>query len=702
MESYLKELNPQQLEAVLYNDGPLLILAGAGSGKTKVLTTKYAYLIKEISIPSHNILAVTFTNKAANEMKQRISYITGINPQNNWISTFHSFGVKVLRRFITKLGYKENFVIYDDQDQLSFLKKLIKDDLNLDEKIYHPKKIQYFINHCKNQGLFPDEIEIDENSPFNKNLQMIYLLYQDKMKENNSLDFGDLLLLTYKLFNENEEVLSYYQYLFQYILVDEYQDTNKIQYKIIKLLSEKNQKICVVGDDDQSIYSWRGANVENILYMERDYPDLKIIKLEKNYRSTQIILDAANNVISKNSMRKPKRLWTDKTHGNKIKLKKLDDEYDEARYVVNEIKKLNDFSNTAILYRTNAQSRVFEDELIKNNIPYIIIGGFKFFDRKEIKDIVAYLRIIDGTEDFLNYKRVINTPPRRIGEKTFNKIINYAADNNISIFEAIEALKDKHDGLKSFYELIEGFRAIKDEISISELTEKLYRESGYIEMLDNLDPVERENKIENLMELINSIKNFEKNNPDGTLTDYLDTISLTSSVDVEAGGECVNLMTIHAAKGLEFKNVFIVGFENGLLPHANSVGSPKEFEEERRLCYVAITRAKENLYITYASQRQRGRYSEISIPSIFLRDIPEHLLEIDEEKPKIKRNIKNVSHETSKEDKFKTGAIINHKVFGIGKITAIIGAGEDKKIVVYFKSHGVKTLSLKYAPVQLI
>ncbi len=700
MESYLKELNPQQLEAVLYNDGTLLVLAGAGSGKTKVLTYKYAYLIKNLKLEPNNILAVTFTNKAANEMKERIVKLTNINFNSNWISTFHSFGVKVLRRFITRLGYKENFVIYDDTDQQNFLKRLLKQELNLDEKIYHPKKVQAFINYCKNQGLFPTDIQIDENSPFNKNLQMIYLMYQDKMKENNSLDFGDLLILTYKLLKENEDILEYYNYLFKFILVDEYQDTNKIQYKLLKILSEKNRKICVVGDDDQSIYSWRGANIENILYIERDFPEIKIVKLEKNYRSTQIILEAANHIISKNSLRKQKKLWTDKKEGSKIKITKLNDEYEEATFVVSQIKKLGDFSNTAILYRTNAQSRVFEDELIKNNIPYIIIGGFKFFDRKEIKDIIAYLKIIDGSEDILNYKRIINTPPRRIGEKTFNKLVDFAEKNRLSIFEALEVQKETHSGLNTFYKLIKRFREKKLKESISKLAEDLYYESGYIDMLDSLDYIERENKIENLQELLNSIKNFEKNNPDGTLTEYLDSISLTSSVDVETKGEVLNLMTIHAAKGLEFKNVFLVGFENGLLPHANSVGSPKEFEEERRLCYVAITRAKENLFITYASQRQKGRFSEICIPSIFLKDIPAQLIDSIDKNRNIKKEKKINS--SNQDEKFKTGTIINHKVFGIGKVTAIIGAGEDKKIVVYFKSHGVKTLALKYAPIQLI
>jgi len=697
MENFLKELNPQQLEAVLYNEGPLLVLAGAGSGKTKVLTYKYAYLIKELKVFPENILAVTFTNKAANEMKERIISLTGIHPFFTWISTFHSFGVKVLRTWIDKIGYSKNFVIYDDQDQVNFLKKILKDDLNLDEKIYHPVKVQNFINNCKNQGILPEDINnVNEGSPFHKNLKLIYSFYQQKMKENNSVDFGDLLVLTYKIFTKFPEVLEHYANNFKFILIDEFQDTNKIQYKLIKLLA-KHRKICAVGDDDQSIYSWRGANVENILKIEKDFPEIKIVKLERNYRSTQIILDAANSVISKNMMRKGKRLFTERKSGEKIKVKKLTDEYDEARFVVEEIRKIGNYSQTAILYRTNAQSRVFEDELIKNNIPYIIIGGFKFFDRKEIKDIISYLKIINGAEDILNYKRIINTPSRRIGEKTFNKIVKYAQENNITIFEAIEINRLKHPGLNKFYNLIKDFRELKEKISIYELTEKLYHESGYIEMLDNLDFIERENRIANLQELLNSIRNFEKNNPSGDLSDYLDTISLTSSADISAKGECVNLMTIHAAKGLEFKNVFIVGFENGLLPHANSVNNPKDFEEERRLCYVAITRAKDNLYITYTSSRAKGRYREASLPSIFLKDIPENLIEDLNETNTLKP--KEVKFE---EDKYKTGTYINHKVFGIGKITAVIGAGENKKIVVFFKSHGLKTLSIKFAPIQII
>ncbi len=696
METYLKKLNKEQLEAVIYINGPLLVLAGAGSGKTRVLTYKYAYLVDNLGISPENILAVTFTNKAANEMKERISELIKIKNNFTWISTFHSFGVKFLRRFISRIGYNENFVIYDDNDQLSFIKKIIKEELNLDDKKFSPKQIQYFINTCKNQGLYPDQLNINENSPFNKNLQIIYSYYQDLMKKNNSLDFGDLLLLTYKILSNYEDIKNFFQSFFKYILVDEYQDTNKIQYKIIKILSAKNKKITVVGDDDQSIYSWRGANIENILYMERDFPNLKIIKLEKNYRSTQIILDAANNIISKNTYRKPKKLWTDKKTGDKIKIKKLIDEYDEARYVVNEIKKLNDFSNTAILYRTNAQSRVLEDELLKNNIPYIIIGGFKFFDRKEIKDIISYLKIIDGSDDYINYKRIINTPSRRIGEKTFNKIINYSIEKNIKIFEALESFSKKHPGVKSFYNLISKFRILKGKINISDLTEKLLIESGYFEMLNSLDHIERENKIENLQELINSIKNFENNNDNPTLTEYLDSISLSSSVDIDNQENYLSLMTIHAAKGLEFKNIFIVGFENGLLPHANSFSNPSDLEEERRLCYVAITRAKENLYITYTSHRNKGKFLEPSLPSIFLKDIPKHLTKTDD-------NQNNVSHETRDNTLcYKTGSLINHKKFGIGKITAIIGKDENLKIVVFFKSFGLKTLSVKHSPIQLI
>ncbi len=706
MERILNKLNPRQKEAVLNNETPLLVLAGAGSGKTTLLTAKFAYLLKAKYINPSNILAVTFTNKAANEMKERISKLTNISGNIPWICTFHSFGAKVLRKFITRLGYQSDFIIYDDKDQKNFIKKIIKNDLNLDEKVFTPNKVSYFINSCKNKGLSPDDLNMD-NDYLNNNLKILYSHYQNKMRENNSVDFGDLLFLVYKLFNDDKDVLGYYRYLFEYILVDEYQDTNEIQYKIVKFLGKDKKGICVVGDDDQSIYGWRGATVENILNFEKDFQGAKIIKLEENYRSTSNILNAANRLISRNRRRKGKNLWTSKGTGEKITIFPAYDEYEEARFVVNKIKEINKFSDTAILYRTNAQSRVFEDELIKKGIPYLIVGGFKFFDRKEIKDIIAYLKLVDGSEDILSYERVINVPVRGIGNRSIFKLMEVVNREKITLFQVFEKVANNEvkftskikNGIIEFYNILKKFRGLKDSMPLSDMVALLIDETNYLSLFENIDTIERENKIANLEELISSIKNFEKNNPEGTLTDYLDTVSLISSVDIENKGGNVSLMTIHAAKGLEFSYIFFVGLEDNVIPHMNSKNSEMEIEEERRLCYVAITRAKQKVFLSYCRNRSRGRFYQSNPPSPFLRDLPDELIEIEEliDRKKIEK-----IDENSEKSNIKTGMLVNHNKFGIGKVIALIGSGENRKGVIFFKKYGKKTLLLKKAPIQFL
>ncbi len=710
-------LNPQQAEAVKNNSNPLLVLAGAGSGKTTLLTTKYSYLVKKEGLSPSSILAVTFTNKAANEMKERIETLINIRKNTPWISTFHAFGTKVLRRFIDKIGYSKDFSIYDDSEQKNFIKKLLKRDFSyLDKNKFPEGKVINFINHFKNRGMFPEDVEVQENYT-NNILKKIYSTYQETMKVNNSSDFADLLLLTYKLLNEHQEIFDYFQHIFDYILVDEYQDTNHIQYKIIKLLSKNKKRICVVGDDDQSIYSWRGATVDNILKFEQDFPDAKVIKLEENYRSTKNILNAANHLISKNIFRKKKNLWTAGKSGEKIKLFTAQNEYEEARFVVNKLQSLTDLGDTAILYRTNAQSRVIEDELVRSSIPYKIVGGFKFFDRKEVKDIITYLKLINGSEDTLCYERVINTPNRGIGERSFEKLVELSYSENKSLFEIFENISESTTkftskasaGIKNFYNILSKFRNMKGTIPLFELTYKLLNEINYTNLFETFDPIERENKEENLQELISSIKNFEITYPEATLTDYLDTVSLASSMDTPNRGDSVNLMTIHSAKGLEFKNIFLIGFEDDIIPHANSKINPQNIEEERRLSYVAITRAKENLFISFCNNRNIGRVFQRSNPSPFLSDIPHNLIEIvNKGSEDFIRNIPYSSHnrdnvtDTTNQKSIRSGVTVKHKTFGIGKVISVIGKGEEQKIIVSFNNFGLKTLLTEKAGLTIL
>jgi len=598
----LDQLNEMQKEAVLYNEGPLLIIAGAGAGKTKTLTTKIAYLIEDKEVSPENILAITFTNKAAKEMKDRLYSQIGSLAKRLQVSTFHSFGLKLLRENYEALGYDKNFVIMDSDDSLTVVKKIIK-DLGYDPKVYNPRAIRNKISSCKNEMTTPAMYERYAVSDYEKIVKEIYEKYEIKLKRNNSVDFDDLLLLPIELFKKNPTILNNYQDLYQYILIDEYQDTNEAQYILTKLLSEKNRKITCVGDDSQSIYSFRGANYKNILNFEKDYKEAKIILLEQNYRSTSNILDAANQVIKNNKQRKDKNLWTSRGIGEKIKYYRAYNERDEAQYVIRKIKELTnknvDYKDIAILYRTNAQSRVLEEEMLKENLPYRVIGSFYFYSRKEIKDLIAYLRLIHNSKDNVSLLRVINTPKRGIGLKTIENLTLKADTEGTSIYEAITGGKELE-----FKNLIERLKEVSEDLTLTELIDKVLDASGMKQDLESEKTLESEIRLENLEEFKSITKSFEEREGLISLEDFLLEISLISDVEeYKDDPNRISLMTVHSVKGLEFNHVFVVGMEEGIFPHMNSLMENSEIEEERRLCYVAITRAKDDLHLVNARRR---------------------------------------------------------------------------------------------------
>ena len=598
----LEELNDKQKEAVEYNDGPLLIIAGAGAGKTKTLTTKIAYLIEEENVSPYSILAITFTNKAAKEMKDRIYRTIGEEAKKLQVSTFHSFGLKLIRENVSVLGYDRNFVIMDSDDSLTVVKKILK-DLNYDPKVYNAKAIRNKISSCKNDMISPSAYEKYAVSEYEKVVQEVYEKYECKLKRNNSVDFDDLLLLPIKLFRENKEILERYQDYYQYILVDEYQDTNEAQYILTKLLSEKSRHITCVGDDSQSIYSFRGANYKNILNFEKDYKDAKTILLEQNYRSTSTILDAANQVIRNNKMKKEKNLWTARGIGEKIKYYRAYNEKDEADYVARNIKELQnkgvELEEIAVLYRTNAQSRVIEEEMLKENIPYKIIGSINFYSRKEIKDLLAYLRLIHNSKDNVSLLRVINTPKRGIGLKSIENITEKADQEGISLYEAISSGKEL-----DFKNMIEKLKEIATDLTLTELIDKVLDASGLKRELEAEKTLEAEIRLENLEEFKSITKEFEEREGLVSLEEFLLETSLVSDVEEYRNDpNRVSLMTVHSVKGLEFEHVFVIGLEEGIFPHMNSLMEAYEVEEERRLMYVAITRAKDDLHLINARRR---------------------------------------------------------------------------------------------------
>ncbi len=686
----LNNLNDKQKEAVLYNDGPLLIIAGAGAGKTKTLTTKIAYLIEEANVHPANILAITFTNKAAKEMKDRLYLLIGDLAKKLQVSTFHSFGLKLLRENYSLLGYESNFVIMDSDDSLTVVKKIIK-DIGYDTKIYNPKAVRNKISSCKNEMMSPSSYEKLAVSEYEKGVCKIYEKYEDKLKRNNSVDFDDLLLLPILLFRKNPLVLEKYQDLYRYVLIDEYQDTNEAQYILTKLISKKYQNITCVGDDSQSIYSFRGANYKNILNFEKDYPNAKTILLEQNYRSTSTILDAANGVIKNNIQRKDKNLWTARGVGEKIKYYRAKNERDEARFTVSEIARLCDegveLKDIAILYRTNAQSRVLEEEMLKANLAYRVIGSFYFYSRKEIKDLIAYLRLIHNPKDNVSLLRVINTPKRGIGLKTIENLTLKADNENISIFEAITSGKEYE-----FKNLIDRLREVSNELTLTELIDKVLDASGMKAELESEKSLEAEVRLENLEEFKSITKTFEEREGLISLEDFLLEISLISDVEeYKDDPNRVSLMTVHSVKGLEFSYVFVVGLEEGIFPHMNSLMEMSELEEERRLCYVAITRAKDNLYLLNARRRTLFGREQVNPVSRFIGEIDSNLIETiaNDEEEKVIEKMDEASVLRSEDVDYNVGDYVYHQTFGAGKVVEVT----DTLVSVAFKHpYGVKKL----------
>ena len=684
----LTNLNDKQKEAVLYNEGPLLIIAGAGAGKTKTLTTKIAYLIEQ-GVSPYNILAITFTNKAAGEMRDRVYDLVGNVAKNIQISTFHSFGLKLLRENFNVLGYDRNFVIMDSDDSLTVVKKILKDS-NYDPKIYNPRAIRNKISSCKNEMMSPSQYEKYAVSDYEKVIKEVYEKYEDKLQRNNSVDFDDLLLLPIELFTKHPDILEKYQNLYKYLLIDEYQDTNEAQYKLSKLLSEKNRLITCVGDDSQSIYSFRGANYKNILNFEKDYKDAKTILLEQNYRSTSNILDAANSVIKNNKMRKDKKLWTARGIGEKIKYYRAYNERDEAQYVIRKIKELVNkdvrYDDIAVLYRTNAQSRVIEEEMLKENMPYRVVGSFYFYARKEIKDLIAYLRLIHNPKDNVSFLRVINTPKRGIGLKTIEKLQEKSDSENISLFEAITSGKELE-----FKELIEKIQSISEDLTLTELIDKVLDASGLRKELEDEKSLESEIRLENLEEFKSITKSFEEREGLISLEDFLFEISLVSDVeDYKEDSNRISLMTVHSVKGLEFNYVFVVGLEEGIFPHMNSLMENSELEEERRLMYVAITRAKDDLHLVNARRRTLFGKEQINPISRFISEIKEDLIESnvkEEVKQEVKVDTSNMFREEDVD--YSVGDYVYHETFGTGKVVEVT----NTLVSVAFKHpHGIKKL----------
>ena len=685
----IDDLNKEQQKAVLETEGPLLILAGAGSGKTRVLTTKVAYLIEEVGISPYNILAITFTNKAAKEMSNRLYRLIGDKAKNVQVSTFHSFGVKILRENFKYLGYDKNFIIMDSEDSISVIKKILKEK-GIDPKIYNPNAIKNKISSCKNEMMSPKDYEKYVASDFEKIVLLVYELYEGTLKKNNSIDFDDLLILPIKLFRENPNILQNYQERFQYILIDEYQDTNEAQYILTKMISAKYRNICCVGDVDQSIYSFRGANYKNILNFEKDYKDAKTIKLEQNYRSTTNILDAANDVIKNNKERKDKKLWSDKGTGDKITYYRAFNGIDEAQYVAREIKNLInngiEYENIAVLYRTNSQSHVIEEEFLKNKIPYKIVGGIGFYSRKEIKDVLAYLRLIYNEKDNISLLRVINTPKRGVGSKTISNLIEKANNDGKSIYEVIVSGKELE-----FKNIIEKLKKFSESLTITELVDKILDITGIRKEYESDKTLESDIRLENLEELKTVTRTFEEKEGIVSLEDFLYEVSLVSDVnEYDEDKNRVSLMTVHSVKGLEFDYVFITGLEEGIFPHMNSLMNNSDLEEERRLCYVAITRAKEKLYLVNARLRMMFGHDCTNLPSRFIGEINKDLLDGYVSEDNFKEEKIDIEEKFYKDDvDYKKDDYVYHEIFGQGKVINVSGS----LVTIAFKHpYGIKKL----------
>ncbi|MGA7829292.1 MAG: UvrD-helicase domain-containing protein [Geobacteraceae bacterium] len=740
----IHNLNPRQKEAVLHGEGPLLILAGAGSGKTRVIVHRIVHLIRKHGVSPRNILAVTFTNKAAAEMKERVEKLLP-GGEVPLISTFHSTCVRILRREIHHLGYSANFAIYDDKDAERLLKDIIR-ELNLDEKKYPPRMFSSAIDDCKNAGKGPDDLP--GGDPVGDKIVRVYAVYQERLRRCNALDFGDLIMLTVRLFESHPEVLDHYRERFQWILVDEYQDTNPIQYRLVRLLAGERMNLCVVGDDDQSIYRWRGADIRNILDFEKDFPGVMVVKLEQNYRSTQTILTAAGKVVEKNRGRKGKTLWTENPSGERIVHRRLDNEREEARFVTREIERfLNKDgapSDIAVFYRTNAQSRVLEDALMGAGVSYHMVGGMRFYERMEIKDILAYLKSLDNPADEVSLKRIINTPPRGIGGATFDKVADFAASQGIPFIQALREAstgtllsKGPRTRLADFVNLMDGFADLVDSLPLPELAARIIKDSGYEARLKEDRTDEAKDRLDNLRELLAALDDFERTAEEKGLSAFLEQVALISDMGRgEQNRDSVTLMTLHAAKGLEFPLVFMTGMEERLFPHVRALEDPEQMEEERRLCYVGMTRARERLFLTNARRRHFYGQEQFNSPSRFLADIPKELLEVQEEQqagfgwgsspgrrergtksgwddvmeysrtqlqtPATDTFLDNEVQVIPEGDEIFIGMRVRHSKFGPGTIRKIEGMGDNAKVIVWFDSAGPKKLLMRFAGLERI
>ncbi|MFW6387021.1 MAG: DNA helicase PcrA [Bacillota bacterium] len=716
-EEILGDLNSRQREAVVHKDGPLLVLAGAGSGKTRVLTRRIAYLIEGYDIDPRNILAVTFTNKAADEMKERVAGLAGGLERQLTVSTFHSFCVRILRREIGKLGYDTNFVIFDTADQKSLLKRILKEQ-DVDIKRYNSSMVLGKISNAKNELITPDEYYREADNYFQEIVAEAYSEYQRRLQNNNALDFDDLIMKVVQLFWDKSLVLEYYQDRYQYILIDEYQDVNYAQYRLGNLLAEEHRNIFVVGDPDQSIYAFRGADIRNILNFEDEYPEAKMVKLEQNYRSREKILEAAHSVIKNNQARKEKKLWTDRGSGDDIRYQTAPTQKGEADYICRQIKNLQgkDFSyaDMAVLYRTNVQSRALEEVFMKYGIPYQIIGGTRFYDRMEIKDIIAYLRVLYNPDDDVSLRRIINKPRRGIGSGTLGKIERFAGEENLSLYEAgLRTEENPHlsgayaGRVKKFISFMEELREQKENIVLTELVQQILEETGYRMNLLEKGTDQAKNRLENIDELLNVIESYMKENEENSLGGFLEEVSLLSDVDnLEENEEAVTLMTLHSAKGLEFPVVFLAGMEEGIFPHSNSLEEEGGIEEERRLCYVGITRAEDLLFLTRARTRMRFGSSKQYPPSRFLKEIPDNLLagrgeeDIVDAAAEAISGGRNIGSEETGESKYTVGQKVVHPKWGVGKVTDV--QPDKGEITVKFDRGRPRTLAEKYAPLQKV
>ena len=742
--SIYDSLNPMQRQAVFHTEGPLLILAGAGSGKTRVLTHRIAYLIQEKEVNPWNILAITFTNKAAQEMRERVDRIAGFGSDAIWVSTFHSTCARILRRHIDNLGYDTNFTIYDTDDQKSVIKDVCR-RLNVDTKIFKERALLSQISHAKDNLITPDQMEMDAAGDFNqKKTAMVYREYQAALRKNNALDFDDLIVKTVELFQNCDRVLEYYQERFKYIMVDEYQDTNYAQFKFVSLLASRYENLCVVGDDDQSIYKFRGANIENILGYERVFPNAAVIRLEQNYRSTQNILNAANHVIANNAERKEKTLWTENEEGPKIHFRQFMNGFEEAEYIAGEISKahregLCQYRDCAILYRTNAQSRLFEEKFINANIPYKIVGGVNFYARKEIKDLLCYLKTVDNARDDLAVQRIINVPKRGIGATTLGRVQDYADKMGISLYEALRVAEEvpsigrslsKIDGFVTFIQML---KSKAQAYTVEDLLKEIIELTGYVKELEAEDTEEARARIENIDELISKTVTYqqtmEEQDQPATLAGFLEEVALVADIDtVDPEQDYVLLMTLHSAKGLEFPRVFMAGMETGIFPSYMSInyGDGSELEEERRLCYVGITRAMKELTMTCARQRMVRGETQYNKVSQFVQEIPRDLVDlghtIQEKKPKMEQVFSSDSQYSQMKQIFQTraykpkefkvtkadaldyqvGDTVRHMKFGVGIVKAIAEGGRDYEVTVDFDKVGVKKMFASFAKLKKI